>query len=153
MASIGTRHASAVKRLVARMTEAVGMRAVVSVQDPLGLGQHNEPQPDLMLLAPRADFYASAHPTPADVWLLIEVADTTLRYDTEIKLPLYARHGVREVWVFDLAAGVLQRHRQPQGERYAHGELFAQPERIELPTPPGGAIEFGGLLLPPAQPA
>jgi Uma2 family endonuclease len=150
MAPIGTRHASTVSMLARLCERAVGDRALVWVQNPLRLGDMSEPEPDLMLLKPRSDFYAHAHPAATDVLLLVEVADTTLRYDTEIKLPLYARHGVAEVWVLDLAGGVLQRHRQPAGGRYAHGELLAQPGAIDLPLPPGGRLDVSGLLPAPA---
>ena len=74
-------------------------RVLVSVQGPLRLDAHNEPQPDLMLLRPRADDYTTSHPTAADVLLLVEVADSSLAYDRGPKLALYARHGVPEVWI------------------------------------------------------
>jgi hypothetical protein len=74
------------------------------------------PQPDVMLLKAREDFYAAAHPVAADVLLLVEVADSTARLDSEIKLPLYARHGVREVWVVDLDRGVLVACRRPNAD-------------------------------------
>jgi Uma2 family endonuclease len=145
-APIGTRHGSAVKRLNALLTAAVGARAVVSVQDPLRLGDLSEPEPDLMLLKPRADFYADAHPTAADVLLLIEVADTSARYDREVKLPLYARHGVCEVWIVDLEARLLCLYRQPAGDAYGQTSATAAPGRTSIVALPGVEIDLGPIL-------
>ncbi|MGH8582769.1 MAG: Uma2 family endonuclease [Gammaproteobacteria bacterium] len=83
---IGSRHAGIVKRLIRDFTRAAGDVAIVSAQVPVILGIHSEPLPDLALLRPRDDFY-SAHPQPADVFLIVEVADTTLRYDRDVKVP------------------------------------------------------------------
>src|SRR5882672_5431271 len=92
MPPIGSFHAGTVKYVGNKVREAVGDRVIVSIQDPVFLDLHSEPQPDIALLRPRPDFYRSSHPTPADVFLIIEVADTSLAYDTQIKLPLYARY-------------------------------------------------------------
>ena len=102
MPPIGSPHAGTVGFLGKRLERAAGDHALVFVQNPIFLDRHHEPQPDLMLLRPRADFYKSAHPQPGDVLLIVEVADTSLAYDTQIKLPLYARHGIPEVWLADL---------------------------------------------------
>src|SRR6476620_10907112 len=103
MAPIGSAHGGtvvALTELVARLV-ADG-KVLVSVQGPLRLDPHNEPQPDLMLLRPRADRSRNSHPTAADVLLLVEVADNSLAYDHGPRLALYARHSVPEVWVVDL---------------------------------------------------
>lgn len=131
MPAIGTRHASTVNRLTRLLTTAFGDTAIVAVQNPVRLGDYSEPQPDLLLLRPRTDFYASAHPTPADVLLLIEVADSSARYDREIKVPLYARHGVVEVWIVDLDARQVRFFRSPQGDTYADVTVTEAPG----PTP------------------
>jgi Uma2 family endonuclease len=146
MAPIGSRHASAVARLAQQFAQLVGQRAVVWTQNPLRLDAQNEPQPDLMLLQPRADFYAGAHPTAADVLLLIEVADTSARYDREIKLPLYARHGVREVWIVDLHERCVRFFRQPAGGGYADATATATPGRTAVPALPGVAVDLDGVL-------
>lgn len=146
MAPIGTRHGSTVKRLNALLVAAVGSRAIVSVQDPLRLDDLSEPEPDLMLLQARADFYASAHPTAADVLLLIEVADTSARYDREIKLPLYARHGVCEVWIVDLEARLLRLFRAPSGETYTQISTSAAPGRTPIAALPDVEIDLSQLL-------
>ncbi len=146
MAPIGTRHGSAVKRLLALLTSALGSRVIVAVQDPLRLSDLSEPEPDLMLLKPRDDFYADAHPGAADVLLLIEVADTSARYDREIKLPLYARHGVPEVWIVDLEARLLRLYRGPAGDVYRESSTTALPGLTAIAALPGVEIDLAQIL-------
>lgn len=147
MAPIGTRHAAAVKRLNHAFNAALGERAVVAVQDPLRLGDYSEPQPDLMLLRPRDDFYGAAHPTAADVLLLVEVSDTTIRFDRAIKLPLYAREKIAEVWIVDLDDLVLRIHRNPADGSYRDVQDLPAPSGlVELAAFPGIVIDLGGLL-------
>jgi Uma2 family endonuclease len=142
MAPIGSRHGSAVKRLNTLLTSALGSRVVVAVQDPLRLSDLSEPEPDLMLLKPRADFYAGAHPTAAEVLLLIEVADTSARYDREVKLPLYARHGVPEVWIVDLDARLLRFFRSPAGDVYTDIDATANPGTTNIGAFAGVTIDL-----------
>ncbi len=146
MASISSRHASAVARLTRAAAAAVGTMAIVQVQNPVRLGDLSEPEPDLMLLKPRADFYASAHPTAVDVLLLIELADTSARYDREIKLPLYARHGVGEVWIVDLNARLVRFFRSPTGDAYTDITASETPGLTPVPALPGIALDLTGPL-------
>lgn len=146
MAPIGTRHASAVSRLARRCERAVGDRATVWPQNPLRLDDHSEPEPDLLLLKPRDDFYADAHPTAADVLLLIEVSDSTARYDREIKLPLYARHGVGEVWIVDLDARLIRCFRKPHGSEYLEATASAEAGVMTVQAMPGVSIDISGVL-------
>ena len=104
---IGTRHAGGVNRLTAYFTAGLGPRAVVAVQNPIRVGDFSQPQPDLVLLRPRPDFYAERRPLPTDVLLAVEVADTSLRFDLRRKAPLYVAGGLPEVWVIDLRAKIL----------------------------------------------
>lgn len=120
MSPIGSRHAASVSRLVRIFTSLVGDLAVVRVQDPVRLSDLSEPQPDLALLKPRDDFYASGHPTPADVYLIVEVADSSLAFDQGVKLSLYALCGIPEVWIVDLSTSVLTSYRTPDGGNYTH---------------------------------
>ena len=114
----GSRHSAIVTYLTHALTAAVGNAALVSVQSPLRLNRMNEPQPDLQLLRRRDDFYVKALPAGPDVLLAIEVADSSLRYDRQIKLPLYATHGIEEFWLVDLNAKELIRCRKPRNGRY-----------------------------------
>ena len=107
MAPIGSFHAGTVTLLAHLFTQAVGETAIISVQNPIDLSERSEPQPDLILLRPRADYYLSEHPHPRDVLLLIEVSDSTVQFDRKTKVPLYARHGIPEVW---LVVGPHRRH-------------------------------------------
>lgn len=113
MAPIGARHLALVNRLSRMLTLSAGTEAIVSVQNPVALPPLNEPQPDVALLKPRADDYISNLPAADDVLLIIEVADATLAYDREVKVPLYARHGIAEVWLFDIQGEALFIHRDP----------------------------------------
>ena len=146
MASIGTRHAAAVKRLIRLLTQAVGDRAIVSVQDPLHLSSRTETQPDLTLLKPRDDFYAQAAPAGADALLVIEVADSSSNYDRRIKAPLYARHGVPELWIVDLDAGCLRILRAPQQGEYRDVTALSAPGRIDVQAMPGISLDLSALL-------
>ena len=107
MAPIGTRHAWAVSELTRMLVLKVGERACVWTQNPIVLNNRSEPQPDIALLAPNGQRYRAARPSADDVYLVIEVSDATLRYDRDVKLPLYARHGIPEAWIVDLEHRVL----------------------------------------------
>ncbi|MBI3156730.1 MAG: Uma2 family endonuclease [Burkholderiales bacterium] len=146
MAPIGSRHAAAVKRLISMFSGLVADRTQLAAQAPLRLDDQSEPQPDLMLLAPREDFYAAAHPRPADVLLLVEVADTTSRYDREVKLPLYARHGVAEVWLVDLDEGLVHLLREPRDGRYTQIQVSATPGIVAPQALPAAAVDLSPLL-------
>lgn len=146
MAPIGSEHASKVKRLFRQFEHAIGNSAIVSIQDPVRLDAHNEPQPDVALLRYRDDFYRQAHPAPEDVLLIVEVADASLRYDREVKLPLYARHGIPEVWIVDLQNRRVEIFRGPEGDRYRE---MVQPTRNETVAPmslPHCSVDLGSLL-------
>ena len=119
MAPIGSLHGGVVSYLTKVLTTAVGDRGLVRVQLPVRLGRRSEPQPDIAVLKPRADFYRGAHPTAGDVLLIIEVSDSTLAFDRGPKLALYARHAIPEVWVVDLVHNRLHCMREPAGEGYA----------------------------------
>lgn len=115
---IGENHASILMRLNSILVPQFAGRALVNIQNPLRMGDLGLPQPDLALLQPSPDFYAQSHPQPANVYLLIEVSDSTLKYDQEIKLPSYARNGIREVWIVNVAAGHTEVYHDPQGSAY-----------------------------------
>jgi Uma2 family endonuclease len=128
---IGAYHAGTVRRLDRLFTSRLGDRAIVSVQNPVQFFQEDtELQPDVTLLRPRDDFYTSRHPEAADVLLLIEVADTTLRLDRRVKTPLYARVGVPEVWLLDLTTPRLEVCREPLGDRYGSVRILARGQRV-----------------------
>jgi Uma2 family endonuclease len=118
MAPIKAGHAGKNKRLNRLLSARVGDNALVAVQDPLTLPEHSEPEPDLMLLRLRDDYYETKNPTPEDVLLVIEISDSSLHYDRDTKVPLYAAHDVAEVWLIDLPARRLAIYRNPGPEGY-----------------------------------
>lgn len=146
MVPIGSRHNRAVTHLVRVLTLGVGNQAIVQPQGPVRLGDRSEPEPDIAVLAPRADEYGSGHPGAADVMLLIEVSDSTLRYDREVKVPLYARSGIPEVWVVDVRDGEMHCHRRPQDGVYLEYRATRAPGLVSLAALPGVAIDLSKLL-------
>jgi Uma2 family endonuclease len=118
MAAIGSRHASCVKRLNDLLVSHLRERALVAVQDPVHLSDISEPEPDVSVLRRRDDYYAGAHPGPADIFLLIEVADASLLFDRKVKIPLYAASGIPEVWLIDLTQAILEVYRKPEQGTY-----------------------------------
>ncbi len=121
--AIGSPHAALTNRLVRHFAQAAADGVtLVSVQNPLRLDDFNEPEPDLVLLRPRPDDYRASHPSAADVLLLIEVSDSSLAYDRGTKLALYARFGVPEVWIIDLAGAAVEVYRQPKDGAYSSQE-------------------------------
>lgn len=131
MAPIGPDHGSCVLRLNTWFSARLGDRALVSVQSALRLGDLSEPQPDLMLLVPPLQRYRHRHPTAEDVLLLVEVANTSLAFDRGTKAALYARYGVPEIWIVDLAGGAIEVLTEPSPagygvvERRGRGEVVA----------------------------
>jgi Uma2 family endonuclease len=118
MSPVERQHAACVDRLNELFVLALSSKAIVRVQSPIRLSNHSEPQPDLAILQRRSDFYADAHPQSNDVLALIEVSDTSVDFDRTVKVPLYAQNNIREVWIVDLNAEVVQVHREPSAAGY-----------------------------------
>lgn len=118
MAPRGSRHQAAVDRFTRLFSSLMADAAIIRVQGPVRLAEDSEPQPDLMLLRGRADFYSSAHPGPGDVLLVVEVSDSSTEYDREVKVPLYARHGVAEVWLVGMETETVEVYRGPAAQGY-----------------------------------
>jgi len=146
MAPIGSRHAGAVNVLTQLLVRLAGERAVVAVQNPVIIGERSVPQPDLALLKPRADSYSGAHPTPSDVLLVVEVADATLTFDIGTKVPLYARHGIPEVWVVDLQESALRVFRDPSANGYRRSFTVAGEESIAVAALPEVVVALSELF-------
>ena len=128
MSPIGRRHAACVNRLNQLSRRSLGTSAIVSIQNPVSLSQHSEPQPDVGLLRPRSDFYASEHPGPSDVLLIVEVAETSAGFDRDVKIPRYAEAGIPEVWLVDLADGAIHIHRTPTVAGYEQVQMISSGE-------------------------
>jgi Uma2 family endonuclease len=153
MPPIGDPHAACVRRLNALLSRLFADRAIVDVQDALRVGEPYVPQPDVMLLRPRADFYAARTPTPADCLLGIEVSDTTADFDRQIKAPRYAAGGVAELWQVDLARDVVLVYREPAGEAYRSVRVYHRGETITVGAPAAPAIVVEAILGPSVAPA
>ena len=147
MSPIGSRHAGAVARASHFFTTRLGGRAIVWPQNPVILrALTSEPQPDVVLLAPRADFYASSLPEPSDVLLLVEVADSSLLYDRRTKAPLYARAGVPEMWLLNLEADRVEVFRRPTARRYADVRSIGRDERFSPLAFPDLVVTLADLI-------
>lgn len=146
MPPIGPRHAAYTDRVSNLFFSLVQGRAIVRVQSPLALSDLSEPVPDVLLLQPRADFYVSAHPFSEDVLLLIEVSDTSSRYDREVKLPLYATAGVAEVWVVDVDRLVLEVYTRPAAGHYQHRHEVTEGVAVAPSALPGTTVSYAQLF-------
>ena len=146
MTPIGHDHAGCVNALNGLLAQLAAGRAVVSVQNPIILGQHSEPQPDLALLAPRADAYRRAHPRPDEVLLVIEVADTSLVYDRDEKLPLYAKAGIPEAWLVDLPGRAVHTCRDPGSDGYRITRTARAGETLTPVRLAGVTLRVGDIL-------
>jgi Uma2 family endonuclease len=129
MAPIGSKHAYLVDKLAQVLTRNCGSQ-LVRVQNPIRVGERSEPQPDIAVVKGRN--YMEAHPTAADVLLVVEVSDSTLEYDRDIKLGLYARHGIPEVWLLDVNAREITLYREPAEGQF---RLIRKPTAAELVSP------------------
>jgi len=150
MPPIGSTHGGTVMQLDRLMTRAVGDEAYVFVQSAVRLSTSSEPLPDIALVKPRADFYKKKHPTASDTLLIVEVSETSLRYDRQIKIPLYARHGLPEVWIVDLSGGKIHFFRSLEDNAYTQITSAAQPGLVALPGLPGMQVDLSELLTTPA---
>lgn len=134
MSPIGSRHSGCVKRLNAFLTQALGNTVIISVQDPISLNIYSEPQPDIAVLRLKANFYSDKHPSPSEVLLLIEVADTSIGYDRETKVPLYARAGIPELWLVDLVGEVVTQYVEPIRGEYRRSKRAKRGDYIRGKT-------------------
>lgn len=136
MTPIGTRHAYCLALFARLLSRVLDDSYLVWTQSPITLEDGQQPQPDIAILKPRDDSYAKSLPRPEDIALVIEIADSSLRLDREVKAPIYARAGIRETWIVDLAGNVVETLSEPMSGRYAHRDF----------------IDRGGVLRPVALP-
>ena len=150
MNPVGRRHVATVNRLTRVFGRVVGGRALISVQNPLVLGPAAEPQPDLVLLHPRTDDYEAGLPTGADVFLVVEVADTTVDYDTTRKAMAYARGGVPALWVVALGPTAegdrVLVFEEPEDDAYSSRSEARRGDRLTIPGLPDVVISVSDFL-------
>ena len=128
MCPIGTRHAACVRKAGDILSRLLRNVLIVSIQNPVHIDEYSEPLPDIALLKPRDDFYSRAHPVPDDVVLIIEVADTSLDYDRNIKMPLYAKAGIAEAWLVNLPKDIIEVYNDPSGDSHQNCRLISRGE-------------------------
>jgi Uma2 family endonuclease len=150
MSPTGRRHVAAVNRCNRVFSRSVGARALVSIQNPVHLAPYDEPEPDVVLLRPRADDYADELARPADILLLVEVADSSLEYDRQTKLPLYAAAGIPEAWLLNLREHRLEVHREPSPTGYVRSQVYRPGERVAPLAFPDVETAVADLLPPGA---
>jgi Uma2 family endonuclease len=146
MSPIGPFHGGLVNRLTRLFGKLSNGRWLVSAQNPLRLDDRSEPEPDVMLLKPAADDYTSRHPQPEDVFLLIEVSDSTLDYDREEKLPAYGRAGIAEAWVVNLNDETIEVHREPHFTGYGSKTILRAGDQAAPQAFPDAIVDVAELL-------
>jgi len=143
---IGPLHGGLVNRLIRIYTQLSQGRWQASAHNPLRLDDHSEPEPDFMLLKPSPDDYTNRHPRPDEVFLLIEVSDTTLDYDREDKLPAYGRAGIVEVWIVNLTNTTIEVYRDPHFTGYGSKTILSSGDQIAPQAFPDAMAEVVELL-------
>ncbi|MFH1742884.1 MAG: Uma2 family endonuclease [bacterium] len=146
MTPIGSKHAACVRRLAQLLSERVARRAIFSVQDPIRLNEHSEPQPDLTLLEPRPDFFAQDHPRPGEILLAVEVSDTSADFDRKVKIPLYAQARLPEVWLVDLPTECIEVYRKPSPHGYEEVNRFQRGETFSVQAFPDIELTVDQIL-------
>lgn len=146
MTPIGPRHGASVDRTNRVLVTAVGTSAIVRVQGSVRLDLFHEPEPDIVLLRPRADFYASAHPGAADILLIIEFAESSIDYDRDIKRRVYAKAGVVEYWLVDLNEDVVHVHADPSNALYRTVTSYRRGQSLAPRSLPSCAIRILDLV-------
>jgi Uma2 family endonuclease len=147
MSPIGSAHEACVDRLTRSFAPlATSDRAALRIQGSFQADDRSRPQPDVAILRTRGDFYAEAHPRPEDLFLVVEVADSSLRYDRSVKRPAYARVGVRETWIVDLVGGIVEVARDPSAAGYCRIDRFARGETVAPEAFPDLTIAVDDVL-------
>lgn len=145
MSPIGPFHSGSVNELVQSFSQNAGGRWWVSVQAPLDLGPFDLPEPDLALLRPATHHYKTEHPRADDVFLLIEVSDSSLNFDLSVKLPLYARNGIPEVWILNVPQKRMEIYQGPGADGYAE-KVISRSGKISPAAFPGVTVDLDSLL-------
>jgi Uma2 family endonuclease len=146
MAPLGLRHSASTDRLTKLFVLSAGDLAIVSPGRSIQLGEYSMPQPDLMLLKPRDDYYAGQMPTPSDVILMVEASDSSLAYDRGTKRALYARHGIAEYWVVDLPGQRVHVYREPRANGYGVARACSLTDVVSPRDLPAIQIAVGTLF-------
>jgi Uma2 family endonuclease len=155
MAAKGTAHETCISKLLRELVRLLGDAATLRCQSPILLLNNSEPEPDFAIVKNKPDDYLSAHPIPNDVLLIIEISDSTLNYDREVKLSLYAEAGISDYWIFNLFDNQLEAHSEPfqnsQGNfGYQNRRIVLPNQAIALPPFPDLSLDLS-RVFPPKQ--
>lgn len=148
MTPIGLRHEAVTDRLTRLFTDALGHRAIVKIQGSVVINDRSQPQPDVSILAARDDFYATRRPRPDDIELLVEVSDSSLTYDRNVKMPRYATAGVREAWVVDLVSDAVYVSSDPGPGGYATVWTARRGDTVAPASWPDAVLPVDDILGP-----
>lgn len=146
--SIGPHHSAVVTKLERLLDRKLEDRAIVRGQNPVTIHDYSEPEPDVVVARFRQDYYATRHPHPEDVLLVIEVADSSLAFDRNAKIPLYAAAGIPETWLVDLAESQILVFRKPEGVEYLEMEIFGAGDTLPVPGFEDATLAVNDLSLP-----
>lgn len=147
MPPLGKKHAACVDRLIYLFHSLYEQKAQLRVRNPLLLDDFSEPQPDFMILKPRKDFYAQQAPRPKDVLLLIEVADSSLLFDKQVKIPLYAQHSIEEVWLVDQISELIYIHKKPGEQSFLEIQMLRRGENLSPKAFPKMVLQVDDLIM------
>jgi Uma2 family endonuclease len=145
---IGPEHASSVERACEQLRASFGPGVQVRCQNPVRLGPRAEPEPDVAVVRRRADYYRSGHPTPEDVLLLMEIADSTLAHDRDTKAPMYAAAGIVEYWLVNLVVGEIWVYRDPSQDGFGTMQVLRRDDLIRPISFPDIEIAVSDVLRP-----
>jgi len=134
MGPIGKRHALCVNQFAQVLLPILGTQASLTIQNPIQIDDYTEPEPDLALIQAPLTRYADHHPRPEEVYLVIEVADTTLQKDRMVKLPLYAKAGIPECWIVNLEGEAIEAYREPEADSYLYKQTLRARQALALPS-------------------
>ncbi len=157
MAAKGTAHSVCETRLERELFKLLGERATLRGQQPIILPDDSEPEPDRAIVQNRPDDYLSSHPCPADILLLIEIADSSLSYDKQVKLPLYAAAGISDYWIFNLSDTCLECYSEPYQNApgqfgYRRTLILLPNESVNLPCFHDLALDLSRVFPPTVNP-
>ncbi|MDJ0737286.1 MAG: Uma2 family endonuclease [Nostocaceae cyanobacterium] len=148
MSAKGTAHSAATTRTAKLLNQQLGERVLVRLQEPIQLDNYSEPEPDIAVVMPNPLYYDDHHPTPDEVFFLIEIADTSLKYDTENKAKIYAKSGIQDYWVLDVSGRKLHVYRLPNSEGYQSEMIISEDVTISPLAFPDCVILVREMLRP-----
>lgn len=148
-------HAFCCRQLLQALAKVLAGQALVQCQDPIRILPDSQPEPDFVIVKPKEDGYLSGHPQPSDIYLVIEIADSSLQYDRTVKLELYAQGGIPDYWIFNLQDNCLEHYSHPYQKPtgsfgYAHQHTFLPNQSLGIPGLNVGTLELAQIFPPAA---